>query len=128
MPVDASELRRAAADLMGAPVRVRGEARKVTQKSAKAVQQRAREIVRGSLRGGRSHLKNYPQAITFEMLGDLEAEIGPESGIGQGGRGRGVEFGSSNAAPIPHNFPALDAEEPKYAKGIADVAARRIWS
>lgn len=40
-----------------------------------------------------SHGKKYPGTIRAEKLGPLEAEIGPVSGLDQGGMGRGFEWG-----------------------------------
>ena len=48
---------------------------------------------RAKVTSGR-HGHKYPGTIRAEKLGPLEAEIGPLSGMPQGGMGRGFEWGS----------------------------------
>lgn len=63
-------------------------------------------------RTARRHGKHYPRSITAEVrsagMGVL-ADIGPESGMPQGGMGRGFEYGSRNQKR-PH-LDALRASE-----------------
>ena len=89
-----------------------------------AVRQTAADVVsaaqqlvpvrRGQLRG----------SITFDMLGTLEAEIGPENQLG-GGYGHIVEKGDARRAPHPFLEPALDSREAAFESAMV-AASRRL--
>jgi hypothetical protein len=74
----------------------------------------------------RAHLKHYHRSIGYDMVGPLEAEIGPDSSMPQGGMGTGVEFGSVHTKPMPHLFPALDLEAPRLDAQVARIVARGL--
>lgn len=65
-----------------------------------------RDIARGT---AGAHGKHYPDAISSEpKLGlGIAVEIGPESGMPQGGMGPGFEFGSRNQPPHLDGLRAL---------------------
>lgn len=50
------------------------------------------------------------------------AEIGVDARNSQAPLGHIIEYGSVNNRPYPGGQPALDAEEPRFVKAIADVA------
>jgi hypothetical protein len=125
--VDGSELVTLAADLIGAPDRLMAEVEPVVEKGALNVRRGAQELLRSAITG--VYLPHYGRAITYEMeRGNdwVQADIGPEVDKPQGGMGRGVEVGSSNTAPIPHMFPALDEEEPRFVAQALAAAGRSL--
>ena len=98
---------------------------------SKVVERGAFNIKTGAIRNVRAsstgtYLPHYPKSISYDMLDPLEAEIGPDSSKLQGGMGRGVEFGSSDTPPIPHMFPALEQEQPRFEKQIAPILAQAL--
>lgn len=71
-----------------------------------------------------SHAPHIPQAITHEVKvrpGQVTGIIGPDKDLRQGALGNILEYGTSNNAPIPGGGPALQAEEPRLLKAIADI-------
>jgi hypothetical protein len=53
-------------------------------------------------------------------------EIGPDSNKLQGGLGRLLENGSVNNPPYPHLSPALDLEEPKFARYLEELGVKLL--
>lgn len=96
----------------------------VIREGAQAIARDARSLIEGQIRG--VFLPHYPKAITSEMTGPLQAEIGPESGRLQGGMGPGVEFGSAKHGPLPHMMPAADRQIPQVADQAGAAAARSL--
>lgn len=122
---DAAELDRLAADLKAAPERLKPEVDRIVERAALNIRRDAQQRVRDQIRG--VYLPHYPRAITYDMDfggSHAEAEIGPESGLPQGGMGPGVEFGSARHAPIPHLLPAYDDELPRLIEHLADATER----
>lgn len=120
---DTSEVDQLAASFAAAVEEMRPELERVTERGAYNIRRDARRSVRERSTG--TYLPHYPRSITYEMVADsdaVEAEIGPEVDKPQGGMGPGVEFGSATRTrvtpPIPHLFPALEAEEPRYARQL----------
>lgn len=78
---------------------------------------------------GMAHAPAYPRSIDFDMHFSLRgptAEIGPNKSKRQGALGNLLEYGSVHNAPRPHMAPAGEAEEPRFAKAIEDLAAKRF--
>ena len=120
MRFDDSELRAWQRQLRTTPIRVRAEAMKIVRKGAMNIRDDARKRVREAIRP--KFLPKYAPQITSEVLGGgLSAEVGPLD-EGQGQLGRGVEFGSRHAGPIPHMLPAADAEEPLFQGAMGALA------
>lgn len=124
MSADVSELLKYANQVQHAVDHAEDELSKVVERGALNVKRSAIQTVRAFSTG--TYLKHYPKSISYDMLNPLEAEIGPDSSKLQGGMGRGVEFGSSDTPPIPHMFPALDVEQPKFERHIAPIVARYL--
>lgn len=97
---------------------------KVVERGALNVKRGAQERVRAGSRG--RYLPHYPKAIGYDMLGKLEAEVGPDASKLQGGMGRGVEFGSVHTGPLAHMLPAADEEEPRFGDQIGGIVARSM--
>jgi hypothetical protein len=115
-------------DLMNATAHIVPELRAVVVKGAVNVKADARARFAAQERTGK-YLKHYARSITFDVTDTADggsAEIGPDKDLIQGAFGPGVEFGSSNHAPMPHLFPALDAEEEKAESAVGDAAIRLL--
>lgn len=76
---------------------------------------------------GHPRFRRLPGAVDFDMYRNLK---GPASEIGynhdkpQGNLGHVAEYGGLRSAPLPALGPAGDAEEPKFAKAIEDLAVK----
>lgn len=78
---------------------------------------------------GMAHAPAYPRSIDFDMFVSLRgpaAEIGPNKSKRQGALGNLIEYGSVNNPPRPHMGPAAEAEEPKFARALEDLAVKAI--
>lgn len=125
--IDAGELAAFAGDLRRVADRAVEELPPVVERGANNIKRDARRLVKAATSG--TYLPHYPRAITYEMEqgGDwVQAKVGPEEGMLQGGMGRGVEFGSVHTAPIPHLFPAFEAEEPRFIQQVGLAAMRSL--
>lgn len=65
------------------------------------------------------------KSITHEMVGDLEAEIGPENQLG-GGYGHIVEKGLAGRRPQPFLNPALDLEDRPFEQAVREATRQVI--
>lgn len=101
---------------------------RIVGQGANNIKKQAAQIVRGVSRRG--YLPHYPRSIDYDeptVSGAIvRTEIGPTREKLQGGLGRLIEFGSRNNAPIPHLSPALDAEEPRFARAMEDLGVRLL--
>lgn len=123
MSVDVSELLAYANHVATAVDRAEDDLSRVVERGAVNIKRDAIQTVRGY---SRAHLKHYPSAMSYDMIGKLEAEIGPDASMPQGGMGTGIEFGSVHTPPMPHLFPALDVEKPMFERQIAPILARSL--
>jgi hypothetical protein len=74
---------------------------------------------------GYAHIPHLPRAISYDVdsaAGVVTGEVGPDRLREQGGLGSYIEKGTINNAPIPGGFPAIDTEEPKFERAMADMA------
>jgi hypothetical protein len=120
---DFSEVNRLAADIGKIPGRAVPASVAIVTKGALNIKQDAQTRIRGQL-GSPTHLPHYPNAIDFDIrygVGRIEAEIGPNSAMPQGGMGAPIEEGGIRTAPMPHMGPALEAEGPKFEKALGDM-------
>ena len=123
MSADVSELLLYAGHVGSTVDRAEPDLKKIVERGALNVKRGAVRNLRGLHRTRFRHLKHYPRSITYDILSPLEAEIGPDSSLPQGGMGRGVELGSVHTAPMPHLFPAASEEEPR-----VQSQALRVWT
>ncbi|MEU8371447.1 hypothetical protein [Micromonospora tulbaghiae] len=124
MSVEHYGFRELAADLHSAAANAADEAEKVVKKGALNVKRDAAKRVTGL-----SHLPHYPRAIGYDVTRKgpvTEALVGPDTNKRQGSLGHLIELGSPTSAPRPHMLPAGDAEEPRFAKAMEDLAVRLI--
>lgn len=125
--MDTSELQELAAEYDATPERAFAELEPIVDKGALNVKTRARELVSASIRG--LYLPHYPRAIDYDIesgSAEIEAEIGPNPDMSQGGMGLGVEFGSSNTGPTPHLIPAYEEEIPRFAQATDEALHRSL--
>lgn len=122
---DASDLRRLADDLAAAPDRLKPDVDRIVERGALNIRRRAQRRIRDQIRG--VYLPHYARSITYDVDKGgtyAEAEVGPESGMPQGGMGAAIEFGSARHGPLPHLLPAYDEELPRLIEHLADAAER----
>lgn len=121
--IDTEELDQLAADLASNADRLGPEVDRVVERGALNIRRDAQRRIRSQSTG--TYLPHYPRSISYDMDNArgsyAEAEIGPESGMSQGGMGPGVEFGSAHTAPLPHLFPAFEDEQPQLLKHLQRV-------
>lgn len=122
--VDASEVYQYANQLEHAITNLEPTFEKITERGANNIVRDSRATLRLYIRG--RYLKHYPKSINYNMDGPLAAEIGPDASKPQGRMGTGVELGSRNTAPMPHLFPALDKEEPRYRDQLLRAYVRGL--
>lgn len=125
---DLSDLTKLGDDFEQAPKRARIGMTVATVKAGLEVRNKSRALIDGQRRG--QYLKHYSTAITAEVTGGgsdaPSVEVGPESGMPQGGMGRGVEFGSARGKPLPHMVPSFEQVEPQYVEALELVAERSV--
>jgi hypothetical protein len=68
------------------------------------------------------HYKHFHRSISYELLGDLEAEIGPDKDRVQGALGNILYFGTSKNAAVLDLDASLAREAPRFELALADVA------
>lgn len=124
MSADVSELLQYASQIASTADRVEPELSKVVERGGLNVKRESVRIFDSYSR--RAYLKHYPRSMSYDMVGPLEVEIGPDASKPQGGMGRGVEFGSVHTEPMPHLFPALDLEVPRVQKRALPILARSM--
>lgn len=79
--------------------------------------------------GGIAHAPALPAAVTYDTafgFGSVSAEIGPDKNKRQGALGNIIEFGTSKNAPIPGGLPALEAEQPKFERELANLGEKAL--
>lgn len=96
-----------------------------------AVFKGAMNIKRDSARriSGHPRWRRLPYAIDFDTYRSLRgpaAEIGPNHDKPQGELGHIPEYGGLYSPPIPYMAPAGDAEEPRFAKAMEDLAVKAL--
>lgn len=126
MHIDLDGIDALAHDLDQAGDRVADELYPVVKRAAQNIKTDWRKRAR---RTAGKHGKLYPLAIDYDIarLGDrIDAEIGPQSGMPQGGMGRGFEYGSIHTAPHPDGTAAVEAEEPKFAAQAEAAVLRAL--
>lgn len=116
MIVDKSEVDAYANQLDTVITSLTPEFEQITERGALNIKRESQSLLRLYFR--RRYLKHYYNAISYDMISPLEAEIGPDGTKPQGKMGPGVEFGSKNTAPAPHMFPALAKETPNYINQV----------
>lgn len=125
--VDTSEVRAAVADMSGVDGRLRPNVSSSVLKGAINVQDDLRAQMGGSASFG--HLAG---GISFDMVDDFEAEIGPHKARGNREaprRGANIAyFGTSKGGgSVEDPEEALNREIPKFEEALADIAADSVF-
>lgn len=101
------------------------EAAKAVKKAAVNIKADARRRV-----SGLPHIPAYPRSITFDDVTVTRifarTEVGPDKDKRQGALGNILEYGSPKRPPIPHLGPAAEAEEPRFAKAMDELAVKAL--
>lgn len=113
--VDASEVRALARDLE--PSDRLPEFRKVVSRGALNIKNGLRDDAKSN-----GSYRHFYRSISYDMVGDLEAEIGPDKNKVQGALGNILYFGTSKNAPELNIMGPLDREEPRFVQALGDVA------
>jgi hypothetical protein len=115
--VDTHELEQLADDLEQIPAEKRPQFSKVVEKGALNIKNGLRDDARGH-----PTYRMFPLSITYDMTGELEAEIGPDKGRVQGALGNILYFGTSKNAPQLDLEGPLRRETQRFEDHIADIA------
>lgn len=126
---DSSELDDLAEDFNALPKTFMGKVEKVVSKGSLNVKQGWAKRWQGH-----SSIAHLPRAINYDLEIEpamVEGEIGPAHDRTQGPLGHIIEFGnteygSMRNAPIPGGQPALDEEEPKFVRALADLGDKTL--
>jgi len=99
------------------------EAAKVVTKAAVNIKNDARRRV-----SGLAHAPAYPYAIGFDDVQVTttyaKTAVGPDKDKRQGALGNILEYGTRKNPPVPHLGPAAEAEEPRFARAMDELAAK----
>ncbi|PXY20881.1 hypothetical protein [Prauserella muralis] len=106
-----------AADLEDVPDEKGPELRRVVARGALNVKEELRDNARSS-----GTYKHFHRSISYDMVGDLEAEIGPDKGRVQGALGNLLYFGRRDTAPVLNLTAPLHNEAPRFEQALADAA------
>lgn len=66
--------------------------------------------------------RHFHRSISYDMVDDLSAEIGPDKDRVQGALGNILYFGTSNNAPVLSLEAPLEHEQPRFEQALADEA------
>lgn len=127
MGATSAGLKEFAGDLQTLQDRADEDAKKVVAVGCNNIKKDARRIIQAA--SNRGYLPHYPYAIGYDVTGDatgITGEVGPDSGMLQGGLGKLLENGSVNNAPIPHLSPALDTERPVFEHYAEELGVRLL--
>lgn len=123
--IDTSAIEALAAEVMAKATRgAAQEARQVVAKGALNVKKAWRANATAT---AGAHGKHYPKSIDYDLTASgntIEAEIGPNSAMPQGGMGRGFEYGSANQPPHGDMARAVTAEEPRFFSAVEALRDR----
>lgn len=89
------------------------------------VENTAQEVVREAQRLVPKRRGQLARSITYEMVSDLEAEIGPENDLG-GGYGHIIEKGAVRRSPRPFLGPALDQNDRTFEQDVKAAVGRLV--
>ncbi len=110
-----------------APQKLQTAAKRNVSKTALEVKKGAQARVSAGLSATKSHLPHYARSIDYDLVaGGLSAVVGPNPSKIQGAFGRGVEFGSSRAGPIPHMLPSADDQWPLFRAGMTSAVEQAL--
>lgn len=115
--VDVDGARELGRDLQNVPAEAMPKFRRVVERGANNI----KRDMRSDASNGQSY-RHFPYTIDYDMVGDLEAEIGPNKDRVQGALGNILYFGTSKNAPVLDINRGLRREAPRFELALADVA------
>jgi hypothetical protein len=115
--IDVQGAEELADDLLDIPEEVRPKVRAVVSKGALNI----KKDMRAEAKSGGSY-KHFHRSIDYDLIGDLEAEIGPDKSRVQGALGNILYFGTSKNSPVLDINGPLNREEPRFLRALGDVA------
>jgi hypothetical protein len=122
---DDHELKALTRDIEKAARIMPAAAAKVVTKAAVNVKADARRRV-----SGLAHAPAYPSSIGFDPVQVtpiwVQTCVGPDKSKRQGALGNILEYGTVHNPPVPHLGPAAEAEEPRFAKAMDELAAKAL--
>jgi len=117
-------------DLLKLEADVEVDARRLAEKAYPVAKKFAEKLKKDWQKNARStarqHGKHYPRSITAEqkfVLDGPDWEVGPESGLPQGGMGRGFEYGSVNQPPHLDGARAATGIEAPFEAAVKKITA-----
>jgi len=120
--VDTSELRAAVADMTSVDSRLRPDVAAVVKKGA----QNVKEDLQAQARKSR-HFRGFAPGISYDMVDDFEAEIGPAKGK-PGSLANIAYFGTSRGGgTVEEPGEALQREVPSFEKYLGDIAEKVVF-
>ena len=125
--IDDREIRQLEVDISQAPARVRRNARTGTIKGARHINREMRVDATGhsgnyfGKEGTSYKLTDLPTRVSYQLLTELEAEIGIETG-GQGSLAHIIVHGSVNNAPTYDYLAGPTRAMPQVEREYADLA------
>lgn len=119
--VDTSEVRAAVADMSNVDSRLRPDVSSVVKRGANNIKNDLVEQMRGS-----RHFKGFAD-ISYDMVDDFEAEIGPNKG-GPGAGANIAYFGTSRGGgTVEDPEKALEREVPAFEDHLLDIAEKVVF-
>lgn len=120
--VDTSEVRAAIADLTSVDSRLRPDVAAVVKKGAQNIKEDQQAQARKS-----RHFRGFAPGISYDMVDDFEAEIGPVKGR-PGSLANIAYFGTSRGGgTVEEPAEALQRELPAFEKHLADIAEKAVF-
>lgn len=120
--IDTSEVRAAVADMTGADARLRPNVAAVVKRGANNIKEDLKTQMRAS-----KHFKGFAPGITYDMVDDFEAEIGPQKGV-PSGSGNLAYFGTwKGGGTVEEPEAALERELPAFEEHMLDIAETAVF-
>lgn len=116
MEIDFSQVDKLADDLDRVPEETRPKVRAVVSKGALNIKNEMRAEA-----SGHPTYRHFPRSISYDLTGDLEAEIGPDKALIQGALGNLLYFGTSKTGGVLDINGPLKREEPRFVDALANV-------
>jgi hypothetical protein len=117
-----TDLAELAAVLRRSGASVQREVGRAVRAEATDLRDDMRELISSQITG--LYLPHFAASITSEMTGQLSAEVGPDSGLPQGGMGAAIEFGSAKHGPLPYAMPGADKSDERLPEKVMDAVVR----
>lgn len=115
--VDVAGAKELGADLEAVPAEALPKFARVVGRGANNIKNQLRDEAKES-----GHYKHFHRSISYDLVSDLEAEIGPDKSRIQGALGNILYFGTSKNAPVLDLEAPLRRETPRFELALADVA------